>query len=324
MRALSRILIGGLILTTLVWLRGQFVKLHQSILEIDRLSQDGGLWSHTHPNSGNESTSAEDPLRAVMNAISNSFINGTIEKLATPKSGLRDTRSKVVVVAKTAKEKTQWVSSMLPNWEHAVYVTDDRNAPLHTARNKGREANAYLTYIIEHYDHLPETVAFIHSHLSSWHNDQNAAKALQLLNIDFVQKNGYANFRCHTAPGCNPAEIQPFRNKKEQAGIDKHEAATERAFAKAWTELFNSTAVPEQIGVACCAQFAVSRNQILQRPLAHYVWFHSWLMETALDDATAGRVMEYTWHIIFGQEPVYCPRVHQCFRNVYDIWDILS
>lgn len=114
MRALSRILIGGLILTTLVWLRGQFVKLHQSILEIDRLSQDGGLWSHTHSNSGNGSTSAEDPLRAVMNAISNSFINGTIEKLATPKSGLRDTRSKVVVVAKTAKEKTQWVSSMLP------------------------------------------------------------------------------------------------------------------------------------------------------------------------------------------------------------------
>lgn len=99
---------------TLVWLRNQFVKLHQSILELDRLSQDGGLWSHRHPDSVNGTTSTEDPLRAVMNAISNSFINGTIEKLATPKSGLRDTRSKVVVVAKTAKEKTQWVSSMLP------------------------------------------------------------------------------------------------------------------------------------------------------------------------------------------------------------------
>jgi hypothetical protein len=210
------------------------------------------------------------------------------------------------------------------SWEHAIYVTDNRHAPLHTAKNKGREANVYLSYIIEHYHQLPETVAFIHSHLSSWHNDQNAAKALQLLNIDFVQKNGYANFRCHTTPGCNPAEIQPFRNKKEQAGIDKHEAETERAFAKAWTELFNSTAVPEQIGVACCAQFAVSRNQILERPLAHYVWFHSWLMETSLSDATAGRVMEYLWHIIFGQEAVYCPKVDQCFRSVYDIWDILS
>jgi hypothetical protein len=115
MRALSRILIGGLILATLVWLRGQFVKLHQSILELDRLAQDGGLLSHIHSNSGNGSNDiSESTLGAVMNAINHSFLNGTIEKLATPKSGLRDTRSKVVVVAKTAKEKTQWVSIMLP------------------------------------------------------------------------------------------------------------------------------------------------------------------------------------------------------------------
>lgn len=115
MRALSRILVGGLILATLVWLKGQFVKLHQSILELDRLSQDGGLLSHIHSNGSNGSNnSVEDPLRAVMNAINHSFLNGTIEKLATPKSGLRDTRSKVVVVVKTAKERTQWVKSMLP------------------------------------------------------------------------------------------------------------------------------------------------------------------------------------------------------------------
>jgi hypothetical protein len=115
MRALSRILIGGLILTTLVWLKGQFVKLHQSILELDRLSQDGGLLSHIHSGSSNGSSNTEeDPLTAIMNAINHSFLNGTIEKLATPKSGLRDTRSKVVVVAKTAKEKTNWVSAMLP------------------------------------------------------------------------------------------------------------------------------------------------------------------------------------------------------------------
>jgi hypothetical protein len=115
MRALSRILIGGLILATLVWLKGQFVKLHQSILELDRLSQDGGLLSHIHSNNSNGSdNTVDDSLRAVMNAINHSFLNGTIEKLATPKSGLRDTRSKAVVVAKTAKEKTNWVPVMLP------------------------------------------------------------------------------------------------------------------------------------------------------------------------------------------------------------------
>lgn len=189
------------------------------------------------------------------------------------------------------------------SWEHAIYVTDDHSAPLHTARNKGREANAYLTYIIENYDSLPDTIAFIHSHFSSWHNDQNAAKALQLLNIDYVQKNGYVNLRCHTVPGC-PAEIQPFRDRKEQSRLDKHEAATERAFGAAWVELFNSTEVPKEIGVACCAQFAVSRDQVLKRPKSHYTWFHHWLMHTKLDDGVSGRVFEYLWHIIFGQDNV--------------------
>lgn len=126
---------------------------------------------------------------------------------------------------------------------------------------------------------------------------------MQLLNIDFVQDNGYANFRCHTVPGC-PAEIQPFRSKREQMKLDKHEMATELAFPAAWTALFNSTVVPEQIGVACCAQFAVSRNQILQRPKEHYTWFHDWLMTTSLNDEVSGRVFEYIWHIIFGQDNV--------------------
>ncbi|KAI5272597.1 hypothetical protein E4T47_04179 [Aureobasidium subglaciale] len=324
MRALSRMLVAGLIVATLVWLRVQFSKLHQSILALDRLSQEGGLLSSQGLSHAINSSSEMDPLRAVMHAISNSLLNGSIEAIATSKSGLRDSRTKVVVVAKTGREKTQWVSDMLPNWEHAIYVTDNRKAPLHTTRNKGREANVFLTYILENYHNLPETVAFIHSHLTSWHNDQNAAKSLQLLNIDFVQRNGYANFRCHTSPGCNPAEIQPFRNKKEQTGIDKHKAETEKAFAKAWSELFNSTAVPEQVGAACCAQFAVSRDQIRKRPLAHYAWFHSWLMDTPLSDATAGRIFEYLWHIIFGQEPVYCPKVYECYRNVYDQWNVFS
>lgn len=128
MRALSRIIIAGLILATLLWLRGQFSKLHQSILALDRLSQDGGLLSnHVHSNNTNaSSTAVEDPFRAVMHAISNTLLNGTIENLATPKSGLRDTRTKVVVVAKTAKEHTQWVARMLPKYVNMSSNSDQR------------------------------------------------------------------------------------------------------------------------------------------------------------------------------------------------------
>ena len=62
--------------------------------------------------------------------------------------------------------------------------------------------------------------------------------------------------------------------------------------------------MPHVIGTPCCAQFAVSRDQVRKRPLEFYVGALKWLHDTALDDATSGRVFEYIWHIIFGQDPV--------------------
>lgn len=110
-----------------------------------------------------------------------------------------------------------------------------------------------------------------------------------------MKKNGYANLRCNWEPGC-PEEVQPFR---QLAG-----RTTEIAFAGAWMRIFNNTDVPEIVAVPCCAQFAVTREQILARPLSQYLAFHRWLLETELDDDTSGRVFEYLWHIIFGQDPV--------------------
>lgn len=184
------------------------------------------------------------------------------------------------------------------SWQSSIYTVDDLNSPLHTALNKGREANVYLTYIIDNYDKLPSIVAFIHGHHRSWHTDAAKAdngRSLQTLNLDFVQKAGFANLRCLEVPGC-PAEIQPWRKGE---GLD-----TEIAFVDAWQTLFNVTDVPEIVAAACCAQFAVSRDQILKRSRDEYVWYHKWLMETTLHDETSGRVFEYLWHVIFGRDPV--------------------
>lgn len=62
--------------------------------------------------------------------------------------------------------------------------------------------------------------------------------------------------------------------------------------------------MPARVGVACCAQFVVSRAQVQKRPLSDYERFRQWVMETELDDAKSGRVMEYLWHIIFGMDVV--------------------
>lgn len=165
-------------------------------------------------------------------------------------------------------------------------------------QNKGKESNVYLQYILDHYHKLPEYMVFLHAHRSSYHvefEEQDNALTVQRLQLDYVRKAGYTNLRCDWSPGC-PDEVQPFR---QLAG-----RTTEIAFAGAWIRIFNNTNIPEIVGAPCCAQFAVTKKQVLARPLSDYQHYHDWLMETELDDETSGRVFEYLWHIIFGQDPV--------------------
>lgn len=209
----------------------------------------------------------------------------------------------VIVMGKMAAEDAAWLER-LPHWQHAVYSVDNNTAPLHTSINKGREAMPYLTYIIDHYNRLPKNLVFLHAHEEgypvAWHTDtpeHSNIWSVEHLNLDFLQRNGYANLRCIYIPGC-PDEIQPFRDDKE---VDR---TPERVFADAWKVFFGNDNVPEVIGAPCCAQFAVSREQVRKRSLRDYLRFRQWLYETELSDEISGRVFEYMWHIIFGQEPV--------------------
>ncbi|KAJ0421108.1 hypothetical protein BJY00DRAFT_111689 [Aspergillus carlsbadensis] len=224
---------------------------------------------------------------------------------------------RIIVMAKLSTEDTNWVSADLTDWRNFIYVVDDVNAPRHTPMNKGREALAYLQYIVEHYDDLPSTIVFIHSHRDgwpgAWHTDTmdySNVESIRSLQIDFVQQNGYANLRCQETPGC-PDEIRPARNPPRPG------KNVEKIYPDAWRALFLNDNVPEVIGVPCCSQFAVSREQVLKRPLSDYQRYYNWVLTNDLPDDMTSRVMEYTWHIIFGQEAVYCPDVFQCYQDVY-------
>lgn len=61
---------------------------------------------------------------------------------------------------------------------------------------------------------------------------------------------------------------------------------------------------PTLVGAACCAQFAVSRDQVLARPLGDYERFREWIVDTEKSDAKSGRVLEFLWHVIFGKDAV--------------------
>lgn len=173
---------------------------------------------------------------------------------------------------------------------------------------------AYFTYIIENYSNLPSTIAFLHAHrsgfLMAWHVDaplHDNVLAMRNLQTDFVQHNGYANLRCNWNPGCK-GKHRFNAHVTEQIWMDVFDGTSTPPLNMSDSTQVEMPGVryakPAEIGAACCAQFAVSRERVLARPLEDYVKFRQWILDTELSDAHSGRVMEFMWHIIFGMRGV--------------------
>ena len=226
------------------------------------------------------------------------------------------TYTKTLVVPQVGEEDTNWIAEQIPDWQSAVYVADNPSAPLHPPKNKGHEVMVYLSYIIDHYDKLPDIVAFMHSHQFAWHNDDlfagDAADLLRRLNPGRVVREGYMNLRCGWGPGCpdwmHPGALEESSEKQEETML-----------ARSWGEIFPDDPVPDVLAQPCCAQFAVSRDRILSIPKARFVFYRDWVLRTELSDYISGRVWEYLWHVVFTGENVMCPSEHICYCDGYGV-----
>ncbi|KAF7593443.1 hypothetical protein BBP40_011449 [Aspergillus hancockii] len=220
-----------------------------------------------------------------------------------------------LVVASMKDDDVSWLFEHFPDWHKSIYVVDDKKAELTVKQNKGRESMVYLTYIIDNYNNLPESMLFIHSKRFQWHNDDpyyDGVPMLRHFQLPYLRKQGYVNLRCAWVLGC-PVEIHPL--------TDTHRDAVHAGeyFKTGFMELFPGVEVPEQVGVSCCAQFGVTRSKVHERPKSDYERFRKWLIETPLQDDLSGRIMEYSWHMIFGKDPVFCPTAEECYCKVFGL-----
>lgn len=131
--------------------------------------------------------------------------------------------------------------------------------------------------------------------LAHWHASAFQSWCPWTLQVPFVKENGYANLRCNWNPGC----------------LEKHREHT-HVTVEVWQNIFSVTSMnksgsheaPSQVGAACCAQFAVSRSRVIERPLRDFEHFREWIIDTDMTDAKSGRVLELLWHVIFGIQAV--------------------
>ncbi|KEY72453.1 hypothetical protein S7711_05128 [Stachybotrys chartarum IBT 7711] len=247
-----------------------------------------------------------------------------------------------MVVASMKKENITWLHDYLPDWEKSIYVVDDPSAQHTVSKNKGREAMVFLSYvafcriglklmidplllyryIIDRYDSLPGNIIFHHAERFQWHNDNpdyDALPLLQRFRIEHLKEEGYVNLRCAWVLGC-PAEIHPSADDVQPAADEPVHA--KHVYKGAFQQLFPGTPVPDTIGVPCCSQFAVRRDTIRQRPRLEYVRYRDWLRGSSLGDDLSGRVLEYSWHIIFGKKSVHCPNAAECYCKTYGLCDM--
>lgn len=228
--------------------------------------------------------------------------------------------SRILVMGRLKEEDISWVEEELPTLQTAIYVVDDDPTALRIPKNKGHEAMVYLTYIIEHYDDLPDVSLFFHPHKVTWHNNillnYDTAFTIQSLSDERVTREGYFNARCHHDPGC-PDWLHLDRPEEEWDLVKKNE---ERYFTSdLWHELHPGVPPPASLSQPCCAQFAVSRDRIRTRPLAQYQRYRRWLLDTDWPDEISGRLMEYTWQYIFAGTSEFCPAVNICYCDGYGV-----
>ncbi|KAL1841940.1 hypothetical protein VTK73DRAFT_3355 [Phialemonium thermophilum] len=234
----------------------------------------------------------------------------------------RSQPTQALVIASTSnlpEEATAWISQVPADWAVYKYVADapPGSLPLTVPVNKGNEAMVYLTYIVDHYDALPDVVFFHHAHRTSWHQALDSLSEVAALRTSFVRRAGFASARC--LPGCENliplADHAVAPERLPYVGRDVHLTTLLASFLQ--PAVGKVTRVPGRIAAPCCAQFAASSEAIRARPRQWWVRLRQWLIDTPLDSQTSGRLFEHTWHIWLGQEAEYCPGYDACRCHVF-------
>jgi hypothetical protein len=214
----------------------------------------------------------------------------------------------LTIVTSHWKEDLNWLlESKFP-----VVLIDKEGAdpspfvPQHVIPNLGKESTAYLKYIIENYDNLPDAVAFIHGHETSVHQNHDRP-LLEVIEGANWQKYGYVPLgNTHYAEGF----LDEYVQQKASSIFTYSDPIRLYTFARKLCipikGEFPNEGAPWIYDLG--AQFVVTRELILANPKKLYEgWYY--IFNNNLDfSRELGYIMEKSWHVTFGQDPVNMPK----------------
>lgn len=213
-------------------------------------------------------------------------------------------------------EDLDWVNYLDSSYDYVIY---SRNLPnsdkvVNIKHDKGVESCAYLQFIIDNYDDLPENMVFVHAHRHSWHQDDYVDVLIKKL--DWTKS--YYNI--------NNNYITPLI-KNDQEIIERHfyhRTWSQCEYRKSyklwvedvWSDLFaGQIEMPERIEGKCGAQFLVKKEIVKKYSKEFYQRLLSWLLTTDIDERlkitksaqnlssqVSGRILEYVWNILFDKK----------------------
>jgi hypothetical protein len=173
-------------------------------------------------------------------------------------------------------------------FENPLVVLDER---CRAKQNHGREASAYLRFIVNYYENLPKYMAFIHGHEYGWHQ-RFPGTLLEAIYRAKRDQYGYISLNCNFSD--HVKEDFSYWVKAKQTWPNHFETVV------------GSPAPPSFKQIDISAQFVVDRDRILKYSKEQW---QKWLELTEnpsllpfCEFQNMPWLFEYTWHKILGEE----------------------
>ncbi|KAL3478845.1 hypothetical protein BJX99DRAFT_96997 [Aspergillus californicus] len=246
--------------------------------------------------------------------------------------GLSDSSKPALVVSHVQSDgDPSWIENLSSKYRPCVYhvdAPDEDSDTLQVPANRGHEAMAYLTFLIDNYDDIPKAGAvFVHGSRWAWHNDAPDYDNAYLLSVLDIQSAlepwGYHNLRCDWSVSTCPSTAPPQGSFQMsiQSVLDPWDAraASNTAMPQGLAAIFGKDGLMlgrhDAVRAQCCAQFVVSREMVRKHSRSEYIALRQWLLDGSnapgdsstprqqgsapKDDRIAGRIISYVWHILF-------------------------